>query len=237
MRRPPLIPTLAAVAAFGLTVSLGQWQLRRADEKAALQSARDAALAAPPTALATVPVADAGLDGRRVSATGVLDDRWTLFLDNRTRQGIAGFHVVTPLRLERTDRHVLVLRGWVARDLADRTRVPRVPVPSGTVTVEGFAIAELPQPIVLGEVREPTGAPIRQRLDTDAFARESGLRLLPILIRQTSDSGDGLARDWVQPGSGVDRHRGYAFQWFAMAAAIAALWLWFAVVNDRRPER
>jgi surfeit locus 1 family protein len=228
--RLPLIPTAAAVAVVALTVSLGQWQLRRADEKAALQAGRDAALAAAPVSL-TAGVDPAELDGRRVVADGVFDAARTVFLDNRTRNGVAGFHVLSPLRLDGDGRYVLVLRGWVARDLADRERLPAPGAAGVPVRVEGLATAELPQPIVLAaEVGEPTSR-IWQRFERDRYRRWSGLDPLPVIIRQTSELPDGLHRDWVQPGSGVDKHRGYAFQWFAMAVAMVGLWLWFAVLR------
>ena len=70
------------------------------------------------------------------------------------------------------------------------------------------------------------------------------LRLQPLLIRQTGSTrifgsagaafDDGLVRDWPQPGLDVDKHRGYAFQWYAMAVATAALWGWFAVWRPLR---
>ena len=47
----------------------------------------------------------------------------------------------------------------------------------------------------------------------------AGLPVVDGVVRHSSDTGAGLARDWVEPGSGADKHRAYAFQWFAMAAA------------------
>lgn len=239
--RPPLIPTLAAAAAVALTASLGTWQLRRADEKAALQAARDAALADVPVAVDARPVDARALDGRRVVLRGRFDATRTVFLDNRTRRGVAGFHVLAPLRPEGADPdapHVMVLRGWIARDPVDRARVPALVTPEGAVRVEGLAAAELAQPIVLGGA--DAGARegrILQRYDPAEYAAWAGLAVQPIVVRQTSALDDGLARDWAEPGGGVDRHLGYAFQWFAMAAAVVALWAWFAVIAPRRRAR
>lgn len=242
MRRS-LIPSVAAALVVLLTVSLGQWQVRRADDKAAQQLARDAALAAPPVSLdAAGGSGAAALDGRRVTATGVFDAAHTVFLDNRTRNGVAGFHVLTPLRIGNDVRpqHVLVLRGWIARDVADRERLPPLRTPTDTLRVEGLALEDLPQPIVLGSGQQQgaDGGRIWQHFDLDAYRRWSGLTVMPVLVRQTSELDDALARDWAQPGSGVDRHRGYAFQWYAMAAVTAGLWLWFVVIRrrDEQPE-
>ncbi len=238
--RGALIPSLAAALVVALTVSLGHWQGRRAEAKAAQQLERDAALAAPPASL-DIAGDGAALDGRRVMATGVFDATHSVFLDNRTRNGVAGFHVLTPLRIadDPLARHVLVLRGWIARDLADRERLPALRTPMTTVRIEGLALADLPQPILLSERagQSANGGKLWQRFELDAYRRWSGLAVLPVLVRQTSELDDGLARDWTTPGSGVDRHRAYAFQWYAMAAVTAGLWLWFVVLRRRTESR
>ena len=47
------------------------------------------------------------------------------------------------------------------------------------------------------------------------------------VVQQTNDTGDGLRRVWPRPDAGVDKHRGYAFQWYSLAALIAVLTLFF----------
>ena len=42
-----------------------------------------------------------------------------------------------------------------------------------------------------------------------------------------------LRRDWPAVALGVEKHYGYAFQWFALAALILGLYLWFQFF--RRP--
>jgi cytochrome oxidase assembly protein ShyY1 len=221
-----LIPTIAALLVLTSTVSLGVWQLRRADEKATAQTARDAALAAPPLRPGAAALGADALDGRRLELVGRFEPQRTLLLDNRTHRGVAGFHVLTPLRLDAGGVVVMVLRGWVARDVRDRTRVPVLPTPQGTVRIEGLAMAALPQPIVLSRDADAgeRGSPIRQHFDLDTWRRVEAPGALPVVVRQTSDSADGLIRDWPQPGSGVDKHRGYAVQWFAMAFVTGVLW-------------
>ena len=231
-----MIPTVAAAVVLAGTVSLGVWQLQRADEKATAQAARDAALAAPPLRPGAAALAASALDGRRLELVGRFEPQRTLLLDNRTHRGVAGFHVLTPLRLDDGGAVVMVLRGWVARDLRDRARVPGFPTPEGTVRIEGLAMAELPQPIVLSRAADAAerGSPIRQHFDLEAWRRVEAPGALPVVVRQTSDSNDGLVRDWPQPGSGVDKHRGYAVQWFAMAFVTGVLWWRFGRIHVRR---
>jgi surfeit locus 1 family protein len=234
--RVALVPTLAALVVLSVTVSLGNWQMRRADEKALAQAQRDAALAADPVAVAANRMPPEAVDGRRVSLTGTFDPARTVFLDNRTRQGIAGVHVFTPLRLAPEggdDGHwVLVLRGWSARDPFDRSRLPEVPTPPGRVEVEGLAQSTLAQALMLAPAPPPAAHERLWALITlSRYAEWSGLPLQPFFVRQTSALDDGLARDWVQPGGGVATHRGYAFQWYSLAAATLALWVWFGFLR------
>jgi surfeit locus 1 family protein len=232
------VPTLVALAVTATALSLGQWQLRRADEKRALQARIDAAATEAPVSVPSSPVQASSLDGRRVLVEGRWDATHTVFVENRTYKGVAGFHVATPVRIADSQMHVLVLRGWVARDRRDRLSLPQVPAPAGIVRVEGIAQAHVDQVLEL----EASGLPgpqerIWQNIDLSRFARWSGLALQPVLVRQSARGApdDGLVRDWPVPGTGVDKHIGYAFQWFALAAATVALWIYFSFF--RRSER
>jgi surfeit locus 1 family protein len=75
---------------------------------------------------------------------------------------------------------------------------------------------------------------IRQNLDLDAYAKEIGVRLRPLSVQQlAAGAPDGLQRDWPQPAVDVAKHHGYAFQWFAMAALMAGLYVWFQLLRPR----
>lgn len=246
-----LLPTLAALLVVALTLSLGNWQTRRAQEKLQLQQQRDAAARLSPT-LVPAGLVDAsvlaGLLGSPAQVTGEWLGHLSVYIDNRTYKGLAGFHVVTPIRIEGSGEHggapihLLVLRGWVARNLHERTRLPAVPSPAGPVTVTGVLQGELAQALELAAAAPPApGDRLWQNLTLDGFRQWSGLRLQPMLLRQTEPAqasgerlDDGLVRDWPQPGLDVDKHRGYAFQWYALAAATALLWLWFVVLRPWR---
>jgi cytochrome oxidase assembly protein ShyY1 len=74
-----------------------------------------------------------------------------------------------------------------------------------------------------------------QNVDFDRFRTWSGLELLPLMIRETNMRDDGLVREMPPAGDDVAKHRGYAFQWYAMAAATMGLWLFLSFF--RRRER
>jgi surfeit locus 1 family protein len=150
--------------------------------------------------------------------------------------GRPGFFAVTPLRLA-DGTAVLVQRGWLPRDAADRTRIALPPLPSGAVRVPGHVA---PPPSQLFDFAGAASGPIRQNLELAAYARETGLALRPLSIVQEDDAvpaQDGLLREWPQPALDVSRNYGYAFQWFAMSALIIGLYAWFQLIRPRWPRR
>jgi len=116
----------AGIALTAVAVLLGNWQTRRGHEKEARQIQWERAGNANPVSLQTDSELEAALGQLplRVALRGEFEPRATVFVDNRALEGIAGFQVVTPLRLA-SGTAVLINRGWVARDRdqADRRAV------------------------------------------------------------------------------------------------------------------
>lgn len=224
------IPFIAAMIAAGIGISLGQWQTRRAVEKETIESTLAARQSAAPLQLEE-EVLDAGkLEYRRLRVKGSFVPGWTMYLDNRPYKSVAGFHVLTPMRIAGSDMHVLVARGWVKRDVSDRSKIPRLPLPEGVIEIEGVARRGAGKVLELGVAEPIRGGAIVQNLDIVELARASGLKFQPLLIEQINEAHDGLIRDWPPPSSGIDKHRGYAFQWYALA--VTAL-LFFVVTGFR----
>jgi len=214
------IPAVASVFAFALFVGLGIWQTHRAERKEAIQQRLETLRREPPIDLGRAPVDAEGIEFRGVSVRGEWRPGLAIFLDNRTHHGVPGYHVVMPLRVEGGGIHALVNRGWVAAPRL-RSEMPDVKTPGGIVEVAGLATVPQRSPFELGGSRE-TGR-IWQNLVMDRYRTWSRLELHPVLVLQTNDAGDGLVRDWRMPSAGAERHRGYAFQWFALAGLVAVL--------------
>ncbi len=231
--------TLAAVAGMLVTASLGRWQLSRAAQKEALQALLDQRAAMPALQQRQLPGA-ANADAsalpdvvhRAVELAGHWLPEHTVYLDNRQMQGRPGFFVLTPLQLEGGGGVVLVQRGWAPRNFQDRLKLPPVETPPGLVHLVG-RIA--PPPSRLYELGGADSAPgssrIRQNLDLAAFRTETGLALMDLSVLQTGPRSEGLQRDWPVVNAGVDKHYGYAFQWFGLSSLIALLYAWFQIVR------
>ena len=203
-------------------MALGNWQLDRAHEKEAM-AARLASLGrGPPIALSATEVRAGDVLWRRVMARGRFEPRYAVFLDNRVREGVAGYHVMMPLAINGGPRHVLVDRGWVA-GTGERGRLPSITTPEGTVEVTGLAVQ--PSRRFLELSTRVTEGRVWQNLTLERYRKAVPIALQPIVIEQQSALDDGLVREWRPPDTGVNTHYAYALQWFAMALAIAVIYL------------
>jgi surfeit locus 1 family protein len=231
-----IVIALAALAGIALTLSLGQWQWGRAQQRNALQEAIASRQNMPPLAVGELLAASDphALVHRPVVLRGEWVSAQTVFLDNRQMNGVPGFYVVTPLRLEGRQDTVLVQRGWAPRNFTRRELLPQVTTPGGMVEVRG-RLAPPPAKLYAFDTEEK--GPIRQNLDLARFRAETGLALLPLSVQQAGPASEGLLRHWPQPASGAGKNIGYAFQWWALAALIAILYVWFQLVLPRRQAR
>lgn len=81
-------------------------------------------------------------------------------------------------------------------------------------------------------------SPIRQNLDLNAFRAETRLPLrTDLTLQQTGAASEGLLRDWPAPALGVEKHYGYAFQWFGLTGLVALLYVWFQLIVPWRRSR
>lgn len=233
---------LAAVAVAALTARLGLWQMHRGQEKRALQAEmieRAQAPALDGQALARTALAAQGQWYRRVTARGHWLPVAPVFLDNRQMDGRPGFFVLSPLQLDRGDV-VLVQRGWVPRDMQDRSRLPALPLPAGEALVPARVA---PWPSSLTALGSDAPGPIRQNADPEALASLWGHALLPYSLQQLAPSPVGagaaaaaeqtLQRRWPLPALDVRKHDLYAVQWFLFSLLTVGLYVWFQLIRPR----
>lgn len=230
--RPGLWPTVVTLLLLPVMIGLGIWQLQRADWKQGLVDMHEGKARLSPVAFETAMVGD-DTQYRRVFARGYYDMEHQLLLDNRTFQGHAGYHVLTPLRLADSEAVVLVNRGWVPVG-SSRAVLPEIPGTTGEVLVD--ATIQLPPKkyFRLGEVDEDnTGWPkVVQEFQIESLEQLLGAKLQPLLLLLDKDDEFGFIRDW-KPVYGVtpDKHRAYAVQWFTLAIVLLMIYIG---VNTKR---
>jgi surfeit locus 1 family protein len=229
---PRLFTTLLTIVLIALLISLGRWQLRRADEKRVLFESFAAGTDATQTIdLRTPPVRRY----QHVGASGHYDPTRQILIDNMVHAERAGYFVITPFALA-GGGWVLVNRGWVPLG-ASRAERPAIAVSSDVRQVRGRA-DHMPSPgIQMGTKAVlappyPVVAAFPSRAEIARLLGESSWTSATDLVLLDPGEPDGYVRDWSPPGFPPMRHIGYAVQWFALALTLFILWV---VTNLRRP--
>ncbi len=225
------IPFLAAVMVALIALSLGNWQSRRAEEKQRLASEQTLQAALPPLDMQLLNEGKAPAYFRSVQMTGSFIAQWPIYLDNRPYQGKAGFYLLMPFKLKDSEKILLVMRGWLPRDAQNRVQLPIIPTPEGVLQLEGKVRESVGHVMQLGSEPALQSGVIRQNFEVAELSKASGLKLENFIIEQISDTEDGLIRDWPQPSLGMEKHSGYAFQWYGLA--VTAL-LFFIATGIKR---
>jgi surfeit locus 1 family protein len=226
--RPTWIPTIAAIVTIAATARLGFWQLDRAHQKEALQAQYERMRAAPVLELGGAHTQAERY--RRVAVSGEFDTQHEILLDNQVHQGMAGYHVLTPLRIAAGDKLVMVNRGWIGR-IKEYPSIPDIPSELGTITITGItdradrSLIELSADTVQGNVW--------QNFTARRFRERTGIELLNFVILQQDPPGNALVRVKAEPEFTILRHYGYAFQWFALAATALTLYVVFTYKHAR----
>ncbi|MCX8519915.1 MAG: SURF1 family protein [Rhodoferax sp.] len=220
------VVTLATLLGVAVTLSLGRWQLQRAADKQALQAHMQAQSTR--QYVDTAALLNSHDTSTLLQQHALLRGHWvanqTVYLDTRQMQAKVGFFVLTPLLLEGSQQAIVVQRGWIARNFEERSRLLPIDTPAGLVMVPG-RIA--PPPSTIYEPGQSAPAAIRQNLALEQYRVQTGLPLLPVILVQTGAPSEGLLRDWPAVNLGVEKHYGYALQWFGIALLLALLYLWY----------
>lgn len=224
--RPRLVPTLAAAATIALTLYLSHWQSGREKEKLAMQALLDGRTRMAAHALHATDRDGEALKYRQVTASGEYVARKQIYIDNKDLNGAVGFHVMTPLKLTGSAVTVMVNRGWIARG-RDYPHPPPALPPQGTVDVRGMAVVPSQRFLELSSAN--VQGSVWQNFTFDRARANLGIDVLPVVVLAAQTAPE-LVPVTETPNAGADMHRGYAFQWMALAVAVFVVWI---VVNFR----
>ena len=229
---------LALVTVIGF-INLGFWQLRRHDERSAVNATMSERMVEPAAPLGDL-VAMFGedpeeLEFRRVRLSGDYLLGEEVLWQARTLNGRSGHDVLTPLAID--GRAVIVDRGWVPIDATDPPVVGAEPQ-SLEVTVTG-TIRPGRVRRGLGPIDPETGELDRiSRVDIGRLQQQIAVDLYPFYVLLETQApaqltGLPLVQDPPTPDSGP--HLSYAIQWFIFSA-IAAVGYPILLVRTARAE-
>ncbi len=218
-----LILTLLFVA---LTLSLGFWQLDRAEQKQALL---DIYSERSQTSVPLATIIDDWQSSRyqRIDAGGVFLPDKQIFLENQVREGQVGYHAYVPFRTVEGDI-ILVNTGW-QKELQEKKDIPET-----RVQIEALLRPPPEVGLRLGSLDQTSfDRPYRiPYLDIDWIGTRLDLDLSPFVLLLATGTDDEITTDWMPVRMPPERHRGYAVTWFSLAAALVALFLVYSFKKE-----
>lgn len=228
--RPGILPSVVVALLLPLLVTLGFWQLARAEEKRALLASHETRQNAAPISLTELEQ-QRDPAHTRIRLQGQFDERHSLLLDNRQRNGQVGVELLQPFYDQPSGLWLLVNRGWLP--WPDRRTPPQFSTPQ--------------QPLELvAQVYVPPGASFQLQGDApdkrwprlitlvepQRLWQQLGRGGLAYEVRLEPGPAAYLA-EWPVVAMSPDKHTGYAVQWFALALALCGLYLYFGWRNAR----
>lgn len=234
-------PVLTIFAAIGLSIllALGFWQLQRLEWKNDLIAAVEARVGAAPEPFAKVFAEwRAGRDREYspVTLAGVFRHELEAHVYG-TLEGVAGYYVFTPLRLESpagVADFVYVNRGFVPQELKAPEHRADGQV-EGPVAITGLFRAPQDEQglAALVALKDDPSANFWHRRDPSLFAAHARLSAAPVYV---DSFGKENPAAWPKGGTTrldfSNRHLEYALTWFGLAGALAAVW--FAYSTSKR---
>ena len=231
-----IFPALAFICLLTLLISLGLWQLGRAEEKRALQALNNAPANEQPLSLSEeIPTNIGGLRYRKVEFNGHYNSDHQFLIDNQIVNGKPGYYVMTPLQLAGSNKAVLVNRGWVLLN-KNRSILPDITLHNTKEISLTGRINKFPSVgLKLKGSDIPTeGWPsVVQVIDKDILSERLGYPLLGFQVELDSKIENGFLRQWQQTRLlSPEKHTAYAMQWFALAVTLCGLFFWYSIKKE-----
>ncbi len=238
--RPSLLPSLIVIGMLAVLVSLGTWQLNRAEEK---QKLVDSYRAAPQqSAISLSDVMQVDMQGadiaryryRLLELQGRFDNEHHVLLDNQLRDRRPGVMVFTPFKVRDSNLVVMVNRGWLEKPIRD-LRTLDILADDQAVTLSGIVNHAPDVGIRLGSLDQSKDQwpRLMPYLDMHWLANKLDVRLASWVLLLNPDAEYGYVREWEPTvRTTPKKHQGYAFQWYSLAIALIFLF----VVGSLRPE-
>ena len=209
-----LLPSVLILATLYVLVSLGFWTLSRADEK---QQIEQLVIAAQQLPIIEIQNLDKLSDKQyqTVELTGVYDDHKQFVYDNQTVNGHAGYYVLTPFITDKSNKAILVNRGF--RPWGATREIKNIDIDTQQTTIRVSLVKPIKRIELKSNIKIEGFPKLIQSLDIEKLSALSGYQITPMIAQLHQDQEQGFYRDWKPFYGTAEKHTGYAIQWFAMA--------------------
>lgn len=224
---------LAVALVFSILVKLGFWQLERAEDKSIL---RQQLATNQQIKLTEFPIGNIGeiANQQRISVSGRLLHQYTWLLDNQVKEGRVGYEVLVALALTNKEKLAIVNLGWIVAPQV-RSQLPLLTKWPATQLFSGQLHVPVSNPYTLASVETNDWPKRIADIDFSMLEKHIGHEVYGAVLRLNQDNPIGYNKTWQWSNKmSADKHRAYAFQWFALAFTLFVLSAYFAFVSLRK---
>ena len=212
-----------------LFFSLGIWQIERGQAKTQIMSEFENKLTKDPFYLNAE-----SKKWDRVYVSGKWENKKQLLIDNVIHQGIAGYKVLTPLRINETNKLILIDRGWIKQNKF-RDQLPDIQIPEDFESV----IGTLEQPelglVLSDELISNNWPKISQTKNVEVISKAYTEEIFPMILLADPLLKNSLEYIKITPTNMTPiKHYGYSSQWFLMFIVLCFMYIWYGLSRNAK---
>ena len=212
-----------------LFFSLGVWQIERGQSKMKILNEFEENFKKTPEYLN-----EQSGKWDRVYVEGKWDNSEQILIDNSVNRGIAGYKVLTPFRINETNKIILIDRGWIKQNKY-RNELPNIEITTLNETVSG--ILELPElGLVLSDDLVSKEWPkISQSKNLEVLSKEYDESIYPFILLADPILKNSLEYIKIVPTNMTPiKHYGYSAQWFLMFIVLCFMYIWYGYKRNAK---
>ena len=226
------LPATLITATFAFLVSLGFWQLDRADEKRGIEASikkvnnGKVELIVEESSLKNKEYFEVRLQGKYLS------DKQFIY-DNQIVNQISGYYVLTPYALEGQSKAILINRGFIPWN-GRRDKLADIGIGQDAREIK----VQISKPIKRMELK-PSETGIQfpvliQSIEIQDMADIARIDFSSVIGLLDPSTSDGFIRKWEPYTGSIEKHIGYAIQWFLMALVLAIIGIRIAIKQRKK---
>jgi surfeit locus 1 family protein len=227
-----LIPSILIVATIVFLTSLGFWQLDRANEKRAIEASIQKAN----TGIVELITDENRLlekEYYQVRLKGQYQSNKQFIYDNQIVDQVSGYYVLTPFKLESQPSTIIINRGFIPWN-GDREKLADVSIKKTKSEIK----VQISKPIKRIELKSSeigNNFPVLiQAVDLVKMSELAGIDFSSMVGLLDASMDDGFVRKWEPYTGSIEKHIGYAVQWFLMAIVLGIIGIRIAIKQRKK---
>jgi surfeit locus 1 family protein len=227
-----LIPSILIVATIVFLTSLGFWQLDRANEKRAIEASIQKAN----TGIVELITDENRLlekEYYQVRLKGQYQSNKQFIYDNQIVDQVSGYYVLTPFKLEGQPSTIIINRGFIPWN-GDREKLADVSIKKTKSEIK----VQISKPIKRIELKSSeigNNFPVLiQAVDLVKMSELAGIDFSSMVGLLDASMDDGFVRKWEPYTGSIEKHIGYAVQWFLMAIVLGIIGIRIAIKQRKK---